>query len=211
MAPEATAHKVWPGAYLLASYLSQPEVAVLVAGARVVELGAGSGVPGLAAWAAGAEVVLTDLEENLDIIERAVDANYARGSVRTAALDWCSPLPHALIPSSDRRWDIVLAADCVFWTRLFSPLLNTLSALTDPVPSAIGSLSATDGDGRDCLPLHECSVLTAPLVLVTVTRRVGRAETFAQLARDSGWELEQLRCEVSFPHTELWRLSRTTQ
>ena len=57
VAPGLTAHRVWPGAYLLASSLSQPALAARVRGGRVIELGAGSGVPGLVAWTLGAAEV----------------------------------------------------------------------------------------------------------------------------------------------------------
>ena len=38
------------------------------------------------------------------------------------ALDWRQPPP----PQLGGRWDLVLAADCVFWEGLFEPLLETI-------------------------------------------------------------------------------------
>jgi hypothetical protein len=126
----------------------------------VIELGAGTGMPGLVAHTLGAKnVLLTDLEENLPRLKKACAANgveesgvngsiqganvvagamlsaeadggggmgVADAGVSIAALDWQAPLPP---PISARRWDLILAADCVFWTALFDPLLHTLAAL----------------------------------------------------------------------------------
>ena len=98
-------------------------------GKSVLELGAGSSLPGLAAYAHGAaHVALTDLEENLPLLRHAISRNGADDRAAAHALDWCAPPPPAL---AARRWDVVLAADCVFWPSLFAPLLATLGALAD--------------------------------------------------------------------------------
>ena len=60
----------------------------------------------------------------------------------------CETLPPALQPLAQplatRRWDVVLAADCVFWMELFQPLLDTLAALASlPPPPASQALSQT--------------------------------------------------------------------
>ena len=182
--PESTASRVWPGAYVLSSHLNQPHIASRIKGAKVIELGAGLGLPGLAAWALGAsKVVLTDLDENLPRLRQAVEANGAsEAAVEVAALDWCdtSTLPTQLKGAS---W--VLAADCVFWPALFTPLLETLTMLTD-------------------------AAATSPEVLLTVTSRLGRAEAFAAAADACGWGMEEVPLDgaASFLHTRLLRLSR---
>ena len=114
-----------------------------------------------------------------------VAANGATGAVSLEAVDWSAPLPDAC---SRRRWDYVLAADCVFWPRLFAPLLDTLRALV----------------GASTPP---------PQVLLTVTSRLDRAARFEAAAAAAGWLLEELSVadEVvrtpSFAHTRLVRLS----
>lgn len=77
---------------------------------------------------AEAQVVLTDLHENLPRLREAVLSNGADGAVSVEALDWSEPVPAGL---STRPWDFILAADCVFWTDLFTPLLKTLAELVD--------------------------------------------------------------------------------
>ena len=88
-----------------------------------------------------------------------------------------------------RRWDIVLAADCVFWLGLFSPLLDTLGALAGS-PASAGA---------------------PPRFFLTVTERLGRAEVFRAKAAAAGWELLEVRSGgVSFPYTNLYEARRAS-
>ena len=110
---------IWPGGELLASFLTP----ALVRGRRVLELGCGTGIAGLAAADLGAaEIVLTDAE-----IDGAV-ANAARHgaqiAVRTLAWGDADALA-ALRPP----FDLVLAADVVYPASdgAIGPLLATLS------------------------------------------------------------------------------------
>ena len=123
-----------------------------VRGRSVVELGAGAGLAGLACAALGAaRVVLTDLAENLPLLQR----NAARNGldVSVAAFDWLTPT------TLGERFDVVLAADCVFWPELFAPLLNAIEAVARP-------------DGT---------------VLIAVTHRLGRTDAFLEKLRRRGW------------------------
>jgi predicted nicotinamide N-methyase len=99
--------------WLLASDLLRP-------GARVLELGCGLGLVGIAlAKFASAEVVLTDgLEGALDRARTAVEKNgpFAR-SVTVAHLDWRSPEASLGAP-----FDLVVAADCLYNRSSFGPL-----------------------------------------------------------------------------------------
>ena len=203
--PASTAERVWPGAYLLASYLQQPAVASRLRGARVLELGSGLGVAGLAAWVVGcARVTLSDLPENVPRLTDVIAAHHATDAVRATPLDWLAPsLPQPLLSPPYGPFDVVLAADCVFWVPLFAPLLRTLQRLVDAAP--------TDA---------------TPEVLLTVTSRLDRAETFAAEACDAGWTLEEVplasmeqpsspgmtsSAAASFLHTKLLRLRRRSR
>ena len=145
--PAYTASRVWPASAELALH-----VADVVRGRSVVELGAGAGLAGLASAVLGAaRVVLTDLPENLPLLQR----NAARNGldVSVAAFDWLTPT------TLGERFDVVLAADCVFWPELFEPLLNAIEAVA--APDAV--------------------------VLVAVTHRLGRTDAFLEKLRRRGW------------------------
>jgi len=145
--PAYTASRVWPASAELALH-----VAGVVRGKRVVELGAGAGLAGLASAVLGAaRVVLTDLPENLPLLQR----NAARNGldVVVAAFDWLTPT------TLGERFDVVLAADCVFWPELMVPLLNAIEAVA--APDAV--------------------------VLIAVTHRLGRTEAFFEQLRQRGW------------------------
>lgn len=138
----STAHRVWPAAYALAMSLHAAHPVIDVRGRAVLELGAGCGLPGLAAWRAGAaSVCLTELPENLPRLQQLVHHNGASGAVSVEALT--QPLPE---PIASRRWDVVLSADCVFWPELFEPLLSTLAALVHPTTRVL--LAVSDRLGR---------------------------------------------------------------
>jgi predicted nicotinamide N-methyase len=160
--PAATAARVWPCAQLLAELL--PRKPATVAGLSVLELGAGhSGTAGLAAWRAGAaRVRLTELPENTAALERAVHQSCASSSVTVAALDWTRPLPADIATA---RFDVILAADCVYWPALFEPLLSTLAAL--------------------CKDGHAVVILAA-------ADRQGRAQAFLSAASEAGWASTRL-------------------
>ncbi|KAK7241822.1 lysine N-methyltransferase [Aureococcus anophagefferens] len=90
-----------------------------------------------------AAVVLSDLPENLPLLERNAKRSGAAG-VAVVALDWLAPdLPEDLPPA-----DVVLAADCVFWPHLFDPLLDTLGRLRRRNPDATLLISCTHRLGR---------------------------------------------------------------
>mmetsp|Transcript_23306 Transcript_23306/g.78683 ORF Transcript_23306/g.78683 Transcript_23306/m.78683 type:complete len:187 (-) Transcript_23306:329-889(-) len=118
------------------------------AGSRVLELGAGTGLAGMSGALLGAShVALTDLPENLPLLRRNAALNRLAGDgVEVAALDWTKPPPEALLAGG---WDLILAADCVFWEVLFDPLIATLQALlAAATPSAAAYLTATHRQAR---------------------------------------------------------------
>ena len=165
--PAMTAHRVWPCSQRLGQWL-HTRAAPPLTDCSVLELGAGCGLAGLAAWLAGAKAVcVTDLEENLPRLREVVALNHATHAVSVTSLDWTSPtLPPAIAAT---RWHAVLAADCVFWPALFEPLLATLSALR-----------AADGTG-------------CPRFFFAITDRLGRMQQFEQIAHDAGWTLLPLQ------------------
>ena len=130
---DGTGLNIWDGAILLAKYLELH--ADIVQGKRVLELGSGPGFVGIAAGLAGAsEVVLTDLQYCLPLLEENVQQNLAaaRSSgcerMECRVLDWFDPPAHLsqLGFASDQAPDVILIADCVWLEELVAPLIQTI-------------------------------------------------------------------------------------
>lgn len=104
-------------------------------GKRVVELGAGAGLCGLVAYAAGAkDVVLTDTEEHIDLLKQNIELNSggpgcafpgAVGTIRAQELVWGDDAQIAAIGDVD----LVLGADIVYNPAAFPALVRTLGLL----------------------------------------------------------------------------------
>lgn len=123
--------KTWASSYLLAKRLHLVELPLLATGSqrRVLELGSGTGLVGIAAAAVwGAEVRLTDLPEIEPNLGRNVRDNSqviqsSGGVATTAVLDWADSTK----PSSDQgQYPIILAADPLYSPEHPSLLVRTI-------------------------------------------------------------------------------------
>lgn len=132
---------IWDGSVVLAKYLEHRAAQLGLAAHSVLELGAGTGVVGLAAAAAGApHVTLTDLPYALPNARANVarNAGVLRGArVEVAPLDWYAPaLPAGAPPPT-----LVVGADVVWVTELIPPLVRALAAVcgagSPPAPALI--------------------------------------------------------------------------
>lgn len=140
---------VWNGAPVLARFLEGEALR----GKRVLELGAGTGLTGIAAAAMGAHVLLTDMPCLLDLLRFNCEANVesvrlSGGSVQVQGLEWgdvhSSKLAQSRLadlrtnaskdsctcgaPHSDEGYDFIIAADCVYTADATRELLNTLAS-----------------------------------------------------------------------------------
>jgi predicted nicotinamide N-methyase len=102
-------------------------------GARVLELGAGLGLPSLAAAIRGADVLATDWAEDAVELLR-VNARRNRVELRAERVRWDEP--EALLAGAP--WDLVLGADLLYESRnaeqlsILLPLLGADFLLADP-------------------------------------------------------------------------------
>ena len=112
--------ELWPSGLALAREVaSRP-----LAGARVLELGCGLGLPSLAAALAGADVLATDwARDAVALLDRNADRNGI--PLETAAVSWTAPEP--LVERGP--WDLVLAADVLYEARNVDPLIDLLPRL----------------------------------------------------------------------------------
>jgi predicted nicotinamide N-methyase len=109
---------LWVSSVVLAEHLSG-----LAAGTRVLELGCGLGLAGIAAARAGATVTLTDIDPDA-LLFAAENSGLnlepaQRERVTIAPMDWRTPIPQ-------RPFDLVIGADIVYERRFFEPLLALL-------------------------------------------------------------------------------------
>jgi len=116
---------IWPASVALGRHLLELDLR----GARVIEVGAGVGLAGLAAARAGAEVLVTDYEAAA--LDFARD-NAARNglTIQTALLDW-----------RDRDWpggfDLAIAADVLYEARSIAPIAALLPRIMAPAGRAL--------------------------------------------------------------------------
>lgn len=90
-------------------------------GKKVLELGSGTGVCGIALAALGAEVIITDLPERIQLLQKNVAANsfLMKDRIKVEVLDWTKDeIPKDL--------DLVLAVDCVYYNSTITPLIELL-------------------------------------------------------------------------------------
>ncbi|XP_047955894.1 protein N-lysine methyltransferase METTL21A-like [Salvia hispanica] len=129
--------QLWPAAATLVSLLDRQALPLLPPPSpnrplRLLELGSGTGLVGIAAAAVlGAAVTVTDLPHVLPNLQFNVDANAAAlaprgGHVRVAALSWGD---EAQMEEVGTKFDVVLGSDVVYHDHLYEPLLQTLRFL----------------------------------------------------------------------------------
>ena len=111
------------------------QIILQVKSKRILELGSGCGLVGIAAGICGAkEVILTDLAHALPLISENIDRH--RVQLDTAGCeqmtctpcDWFRPLPEELLRFQPQ---VLLVADCIWMQDLVAPLLATIQQLIE--------------------------------------------------------------------------------
>ena len=112
--------ELWPSGVALARVVEEQDLA----GARVLELGAGLGLPSLAAALRGAQVLATDwAEEAVALLRENAAANGI--ALRAERVRWDDP---GLL-LAEAPWDVVLGADLLYEDRNATLLLDLLPRL----------------------------------------------------------------------------------
>lgn len=150
--------KTWASSYLLSKRLLQLPLPHFAPGARILELGSGTGLVGLSAagmW--DVPVLLTDLPEIMPNLQRNVDANRAilKSRVDVAVLDWRDDAGGR---RECEKFDVILAAD-----PIYSPEHPALVAGMVDVwmkkgrqARAVVEIPLRDGFGREREGFKEC-------------------------------------------------------
>ncbi|KAJ7372631.1 Methyltransferase-like protein 23 [Desmophyllum pertusum] len=118
----------WPAAPVLAQFIWHNREQVK--GKQVIEIGAGTALPGLVASLCGANVTLTDKEEFPECLENCRRSCCANGqdSVKVVGITWGQFSPNLLKLT---KADIILGSDCFYDTKDFDDILATVSFLMD--------------------------------------------------------------------------------
>ncbi|CAN6247435.1 unnamed protein product [Urochloa humidicola] len=123
---------VWPCSIILAEYVWQQRSRFT--GCKVVELGAGTSLPGLVAAKVGADVTLTDIAHNTEVlnnIRKICALNNASCTVLGLTWgDWDEPI-------FDLHPDIILGADVLYDSANFDDLFATVTFLLKHSPGAV--------------------------------------------------------------------------
>jgi predicted nicotinamide N-methyase len=142
--------QLWPSAVALAQYFSLPSLKSCICGKKILELGAGTGFLGSYLAKLGGQVLITDLEKAIGMIQKTIELNHVEkasegktgGFALAAPLNWfnsCSLAevrsyfdPPDLKVTSSFSLDVICACDCIYNSSLHIPLLNTLLGLSTP-------------------------------------------------------------------------------
>lgn len=128
---------IWDAGVVLAKHMVRYQLDAL-RDARILELGAGGGLVGLAVAAARTQrtqpLYLTDLPEMLQLMQLNVRLNQLEQCVKPLVLSWGETLTQEVV---DFRPNVILAADCVYFELAFPLLLQTLQKLFTLCPDAI--------------------------------------------------------------------------
>ena len=192
----STAQCVWPCSRVLAAAFDSPRF-IDCQGLTVLELGAGCGLPGLAAWRAGASAVwLTELPENVArlraIVVGAASASAPAGGAATNR--------SAMATGNCNYIDIDHTSQ-----RNGSPACVRVEALdwTQPLPQHIAQTHFDLVLGADLVfwpALFDALLSTLEalpgsprIILGTANHRLGRGDDFELRAVARGWMLRELK------------------
>ncbi|TDZ67199.1 Protein-lysine N-methyltransferase EFM6 [Colletotrichum trifolii] len=128
--------QTWPAGMVLAKHMLRYHRGALK-DARILELGAGGGLVGLAV-ALGCDLqekplYLTDQDEMFELMGRNTKLNNLEGTVKPMILNWGESLSQEIV---EFKPNVILAADCVYFEPAFPLLLQTLSDLLALEPDA---------------------------------------------------------------------------
>ncbi|KAK5992351.1 Protein-lysine N-methyltransferase EFM6 [Cladobotryum mycophilum] len=120
--------QTWPAGMVLGKHMLRYHRAELEH-ARILELGAGGGLVGLAV-ASGcslqSRLVLTDQDPMLELMKYNIQLNDLDSKAEALVLNWGEALPEYVVA---QKPNVVLAAECVYFEPAFPLLMETLKDL----------------------------------------------------------------------------------
>mmetsp|Transcript_70059 Transcript_70059/g.121267 ORF Transcript_70059/g.121267 Transcript_70059/m.121267 type:complete len:330 (+) Transcript_70059:37-1026(+) len=196
----STGYSVWTGAQVMLNYLEgkfNQHCHVKAKGLRILELGAGCGLPGMGLAQLGAEVILTDVPQLCQLLEYNVAVNFqtpfAGGCIngdkpvasrlgkppRVASLRWGHEKDlHALLDlvRSFGGLDYIIGSEITYDDESHAALVETLEALLS-ASTKMRKLTST-GTARQ-----------RTKIFMTTALRLGEFEAFANHVDQAQWSL----------------------
>ncbi|KAK9815052.1 hypothetical protein WJX73_005953 [Symbiochloris irregularis] len=120
---------VWQSAFVLLEYLLRCPPFGQWADVRVVELGSGTGVGGIALVLAGADVLLTDLTHVVPLTSHNVTANCGEQNHRSSV---CKYTWGDEVKPLGPQPDLIIGSDVVYQQEYFDDLIDTIWRLSAP-------------------------------------------------------------------------------
>ncbi|KAE8445304.1 hypothetical protein EG329_013542 [Mollisiaceae sp. DMI_Dod_QoI] len=128
--------QLWPAGMVLGHHILRYHKNSLK-NARILELGAGGGLVGLAValkFQLDYPIYITDQENMIDLMRKNITLNGLESRVKELVLNWGDPLPSDIVKEKP---DVILAADCVYFEPAFPLLLATLEELLNLCREAV--------------------------------------------------------------------------
>ncbi|KAH8821025.1 putative methyltransferase-domain-containing protein [Xylogone sp. PMI_703] len=128
--------QLWPAGMVLSKHMLRHRKIDLKT-ARILELGAGGGLVGLAVAIGcdvGEKIYISDQENMVPLLHKNIELNHLESQVMPLVLNWGDPLPNEII---DQKPNVILAADCVYFEPAFPLLLTTLEDLLNLCNDAV--------------------------------------------------------------------------
>ncbi|GAB5356994.1 hypothetical protein AAMO2058_000335700 [Amorphochlora amoebiformis] len=122
---------VWESGLRLIDFLEK-EHRESIMGAKVLELGTGTGIVGISVASMGANVVVTDREEKLlQLVKKNIDMNQEAiiaggGSVETKQMDWGNRETTSKVAITCGPFDYIIASDVLYSSPSHINLVETL-------------------------------------------------------------------------------------
>ncbi|KAK4511055.1 uncharacterized protein ATC70_012265 [Mucor velutinosus] len=132
--------KIWKCANIMIDYFIWKNNQLhgkLFEGQKIVEIGAGTGLVGLAVakiCPALKQIVITDQLPMMGLMQENIKLNHLEQSMKADVLNWGEAIPNM---SQVLDADVILASDCIYLEVAFIPLLETFFALTTKPTSII--------------------------------------------------------------------------
>ncbi|KAL6072101.1 Methyltransferase-like protein 21B [Balamuthia mandrillaris] len=123
--------QVWKAGVAMMNYVQHLGADGFWKGKKVLDLGSGTGLLGIALSLLGAHVMVTDVASALDQLRLNVRANTdpSKHKIVVRELDWYVEVPQDL---KRTRWDFVLATDVIYNPIHFEALMATLEQVCNP-------------------------------------------------------------------------------